>query len=277
MAASESVSLNSGASSELTFAFFPLRFVFSALQPLYFVPGETANRLRGLLGKALFEQGPVAYQRLFTPSSADGPSGLRDLPRPFVLRVAHLDGARFGVGETFAIGVNLFDMSEPTIKSVQSAVCAAVRAPLVRVEGALPLELRLTPPDHPVRRIRVRFLTPTELKGADQPEFGVLFSRIRDRVSTLRALCGEGPLPIGFREMGERARDIRMTRCELDHIDAERVSRRTGQRHSLGGFIGVAEYDGALAEFLPYLQAARWTGVGRQTVWGKGEIACEEI
>jgi hypothetical protein len=30
-----------------------------------------------------------------------------------------------------------------------------------------------------------------------------------------------------------------------------------------------------MAEFLPYLEAARWTGVGRQTVWGKGEIAVE--
>ena len=28
-----------------------------------------------------------------------------------------------------------------------------------------------------------------------------------------------------------------------------------------------------LAEFLPYLEAAHWTGVGRQAVWGKGEIA----
>ena len=30
-----------------------------------------------------------------------------------------------------------------------------------------------------------------------------------------------------------------------------------------------------VAEFLPYLEIARWTGVGRQTVWGKGEIAYE--
>ena len=27
-----------------------------------------------------------------------------------------------------------------------------------------------------------------------------------------------------------------------------------------------------LARFLPWLQAAQWTGVGRQTVWGKGHI-----
>jgi CRISPR/Cas system endoribonuclease Cas6 (RAMP superfamily) len=52
----------------------------------------------------------------------------------------------------------------------------------------------------------------------------------------------------------------------------ERRSSRTGQTHSIGGFVGEAEYEGDLAEFVPYLKAAKWVGVGRQTVWGKGEI-----
>jgi hypothetical protein len=30
-----------------------------------------------------------------------------------------------------------------------------------------------------------------------------------------------------------------------------------------------------LAEFVPFLRAARWTGVGRQTVWGNGEIGLD--
>ena len=40
----------------------------------------------------------------------------------------------------------------------------------------------------------------------------------------------------------------------------------------IGGFIGTAEYEGPVAEFLPILRAARWTGVGRHCVWGNGEI-----
>ena len=55
------------------------------------------------------------------------------------------------------------------------------------------------------------------------------------------------------------------------------MSRATGQRHALGGFTGFAEYAGELAEFVPYLEIGRWTGVGRQTVWGKGEIAYETL
>ena len=34
--------------------------------------------------------------------------------------------------------------------------------------------------------------------------------------------------------------------------------------------MGEVTYEGEIAEFMPYLRAARWVGVGRQTVWGKG-------
>ena len=39
-----------------------------------------------------------------------------------------------------------------------------------------------------------------------------------------------------------------------------------------GGFVGEADYEGNLTEFVPFLKAAEWTGVGRHTVWGKGAI-----
>ena len=143
-------------------------------------------------------------------------------------------------------------------------------------EPVEPLAHELTPDVAPVGRLRIEFQTPTEIKGGDQvvakPEFGTLFARARDRVSALRGLYGEGPLPIDFRAMGERAAAVRMTRCDLRHVQGERRSGRTGQVHPLGGFIGVAEYEGDLGEFVPILSAAEWTGVGRQTVWGKGAI-----
>ena len=63
-----------------------------------------------------------------------------------------------------------------------------------------------------------------------------------------------------------------MTRCNIQHVETSRRSSRTGQIHSLGGFVGEAEYEGDLTEFVPYLRAAQWTGVGRQTAWGKGAL-----
>jgi hypothetical protein len=72
--------------------------------------------------------------------------------------------------------------------------------------------------------------------------------------------------------MGGRAAAVRMTRCDPRHVQGERRGGRTDQMQPLGGFIGVAEYEGDLGEIVPILKTAEWTGVGRQTVWGKGAI-----
>jgi hypothetical protein len=106
------------------------------------------------------------------------------------------------------------------------------------------------------------------------PEFGVLLARARDRVSVLMSLYGGGAPDIDYRALGERARLVRMSRCELHREEAMRLSSKTGHRHPLSGFVGEADYEGDLTEFLPWLRAAEWTGVGRQTVWGKGTIEC---
>jgi CRISPR-associated endoribonuclease Cas6 len=265
---------------ELSLELVALRLRFAARDSLHFPPGESANVLRGRLGKALMEASAADYARLFAPRREHGPSGLHDPPRPFVLRVAHLEGAHVPAGGSFEIGVNLFDTRVAATDSMSAAVRAAVRGDLIEARVARPLRLSLGPYARPVQGIRVRFVTPTELKNApltSGPEFGALFARIRDRVSALRSLYGAGPLPIDFRSMGRRAGTVRMTRSNLRSVEAQRLSRNTGLRHPLGGFIGVAEYKGELAEFVPYLEAARWTGVGRQTVWGKGEIDWEEI
>ncbi len=122
----------------------------------------------------------------------------------------------------------------------------------------------------------MKFVTPTELKSegavAARPEFPILFARVRDRIATLRAMYGGGALDLDFAALGERSASVRMTRCEVRWERAERRSGASGQVHPLGGFTGEAEYAGDLAEFLPWLRAAEGAGVGRQTVWGKGEL-----
>jgi hypothetical protein len=249
------------------------------------------------------------YARLFEPRAiAEGPSGLADWPRPFVFRATHLDGRTFAPGATFHFDLNLFDTNTPAIAYLVLTFAQVARdglgasrshAELCRVEqldengcacatvyekesatvrqNVPAIELSLMEGGEPITRLRVRFVTPTELKSGQQlapkPEFGVLASRIRDRISTLRELYGAGPLEIDFRGFGERAREVRMTRCELRNVDVLRRSSRTRQVHPIGGFVGEAEYEGDLGEFVPYLRVAKWTGVGRQTVWGKGEIA----
>jgi hypothetical protein len=263
------------------FSFYPLRFEFVARERVEFPAGKAANTLRGALGLIFQSNG---CERLFEPR-AGGPSGLADPPRPFVFRARHLDGCVLEAGERFHFGVNLFSMEPETVGYFVRAFDALGRegvgpgrgkAELLSTSGA-PVTLSLEPSTIGAGKVRVEFLSPTELKHGgnvvEQPEFSILFGRIRDRVSGLRSLYGGGAIEMDYRASGVRAANIRMTRCEMRREETRRRSTRTGQSHSLGGFVGVAEYEGDLTEFLPWLEAAKFAGVGRQAVWGKGEIA----
>jgi hypothetical protein len=259
----------------LHFRLYPLRLTFLARKPISFPPGTASNLLRGAFGSILHKLGCAP---MFEPSQSIGPSGLADLPRPFVFRARHLDGRTVAAGGTFHFDFHWFDLRRPSLDTAIRVLAQfAPEAELVEVHGAdAPLELCLNPSGDLVNHLTIRFETPTELKTGgetvERPEFGVLVARIRDRISTLRALYDNGPLTIDFRQFGERAEHIRTTRCNIHHVDNSRRSSRTGQVHSLGGFVGEAEYEGDLTEFVPYLRAAQWTGVGRQTAWGKGEL-----
>jgi CRISPR-associated endoribonuclease Cas6 len=289
----------------ITFEFYRYRFHLRALDAVHFPPGKTANVVRGAFGSVLRDAVPPAvYARLFEPDASLGPapSGLADWPRPFVLRVAHLDALTIPAGEPFFLDAHIFDVHQPVWEHFHSAFVlfgerglgpGRGRAQLERIEqldledgarevrGAAdpPIALRLETTEV-ASEVTVRFHTPTELKSegslTERPDFHILFRRMRDRISTLRALYGAGPLDLDFRGMGERAAAIRMTRCDLNWEHIKRRSGRTGQVHPIGGFTGEAEYRGALGEFLPWLRAARWVGVGRQTVWGKGDVRVVE-
>ncbi|MBL8214040.1 MAG: CRISPR system precrRNA processing endoribonuclease RAMP protein Cas6 [Bryobacterales bacterium] len=243
---------------------------------------------------------------MFEPRQTEGPSGLADPPRPFVLRAAHLDGQTLAPGASFAIDVHVFAPEEPflqyfTLSFLQFCrtglgpgrgrvtlgavdVLDAHRQPAARAFDGSGFVLPALPPAQgiamtadegpPIDRLCLEFTTPTELKSGGQIQsslpFGVLVARLRDRISTLRALYDEGPLDVDFRELSEKAHAISMIRSNLRSQDVIRRSSRTGQTHSVGGFVGEVEYAGDLRPFLPYLQAGSWTGVGRHTVWGNG-------
>ncbi len=134
-------------------------------------------------------------------------------------------------------------------------------------------------------RLRVQFRTPTELKQdgrvVELPEAPVLALRAFDRISALNHFHGEQPwAEETVRELRqsllEAAGCLTVVRHDLTMARAERLSSRTGQKHALEGFVGEVEYAGpeiAIRALTPWLRAAAMTGVGRQTVWGKGEVS----
>jgi hypothetical protein len=261
----------------VTFTFLPLRFEFRARETICFPPDKAANVLRGALGMALHDT--PGWSAIFHPEASAGPSGFASPPRPFVFRVRHLDGVQIQPRMPFHVDMNVFRNDPADVVALRDAFAAFPGAELIAVGGSS-VTLDLSPRAAP-GAIEIDFLTPTELRHNNElvprPEFPVLFARIRDRIANLRRLYGAGTLDLDFAGMDERAMQIRMTHCDIGQKQIERRSGRTGQSHPIGGFRGSARYEGPLGEFLPWLEAARHTGVGRQCVWGKGEIAVRGI
>ncbi len=241
-------------------------------------PHGAAVSIRGALGFCLPDE-------IFRPHRDTGPSGLRDAPRPFVLRVRNLDGRTLGPGETFEIGLNLF---APTLRpQFEESLCRLASTGLgpnrVLLDwGGLDVctETFGLAAAEPCKALEVFFLSSTEMKGwhgVGLPPFETLVARVRDRVSALSSLYGRGEPDLDFRGLAERARSVQAVSGQLTQVSASRTSSRTGQTHPLSGVTGSMKYEGELSEFVPLLRAACLTGVGRQTVWGHGEIAIHPI
>ena len=251
------------------------------------------------------------YVRIFRPKLLSaGPSGLADRPRPFVIRARHLNGCTIPAGDCFHVNIHLFlidedavqclvlavaelahlgigpshrraVLSEVAVSTLNGAVLSNIYRDRKLLHNKLPcpecLQLQAAPVS--ARRVQIEFLSPTELKKGgvivQEPQFPVLFSRLRDRISALRNFYGPGLPSVDFRSLATRSKCIRLVRWNGQHLTIER--RTAHQTYPIGGSIGIAEYEGDLSEFLPYLEIGRWTGVGRQTVWGKGEFTVEQL
>jgi hypothetical protein len=303
-----------GHQSPVTFRLFAFRFTFEALDPVVFPPGAAGNAFRGAFGHifrriacvpecASVATCPIreqcAYARMFEPVCTGGPSGLADAPRPFVMRAWNLDGKSYQPGESFCIDVHIFDLQAPAAEYFERAFQQLAengiganrrRIRLLQVCG-LDAQRRATEAREPIalsldhlpsadpQFLSLRFLTPTELKSdgeiVREPPFQVVLARARDRIATLSSLYGGGPLELDFRGMSERAAAVRTVSSNLRWESGQRKSSRTHQVHPLDGFIGEVTYQGRISEFLPFLEAAYWTGIGRQTVWGKGTVLTE--
>ncbi|HUK15770.1 MAG TPA: CRISPR system precrRNA processing endoribonuclease RAMP protein Cas6 [Bryobacteraceae bacterium] len=256
-----------------------------------------------------------AYARLFEPVWLDGPSGFADAPRPFVIRAAALDGRRCLPGAVFPVDVHVFDLAEPVLEylvlaflqlaaegigarrgrvalhrvysltaSRQPGICVYEQGRGLAADAHTLIELPLLPAtDAPAQGVTLRFTTPTELKSGGAvlrtAPFGAVFARARDRVCTIASLYSHPllDLDLDFLALTKHAAAVETVSANLRWIAARRLSSRTGQAHPLGGFVGEVSYAGDVSEFLPILRAAYWTGIGRQTVWGKGVVETTPI
>jgi hypothetical protein len=229
-----------------------------------------SNFFRGALGAALHGMcqcrecgggsGECIYRRYFKPQWREGPSGYRDAPRPFVLRM-----------KSFGVEVVSFELNPPWPMFEQAFAKAGLECFNVRSRICLPMIGEPAP-----GKLRVEFRTPTEIKEGgvvlEQPEFAPLIRRLAERVQALGTLYQGWPAEWNLREALAGAEDLRLAGWQWSRTETFRRSSTNGAVHSIGGFTGWAEYEGPVGKFRPLLEIGRWTGVGRQTMWGKGEI-----
>ncbi|MBY0506655.1 MAG: CRISPR system precrRNA processing endoribonuclease RAMP protein Cas6 [Bryobacteraceae bacterium] len=246
------------------------------------------------------------YAQVFEPTWPAGPSGLADPPRAFVFRPAGLEGRALEAGEPFFFDLHLFSPRPDLLAffvltfrqlGVEGVGPGRVPVELIRVHpldeqhqeqtavfangtlagAASPgLTLALAGTSQQPGILRIAFTTPTEFKDAGsvalRPAFGPLFRRLANRIGNLCALYQGGRPDHDLAALAHSADHLRIAGGTVTWAEAERRSSRTGQKHSLGGFTGWVDYEGDYGPFLPWLKAGQWTGVGRQTVWGKGAL-----
>jgi hypothetical protein len=272
--------------------------------------GNAANMVRGGLGYAFRKlhcrpdcleasqcphQRQCLYAKLFEADlSKSTGSGFRDPPRPFVLRVAEPEAIADQQTGLLQMGrlqirLHLFVRDPSLIGAFGNGV--KTMAAQGFAFGKLKVsEFAETPPrivtvpldalESAPEQIRIDFLSPTELKHEGQlltePHFLPLLNRARDRILFLMtqytpesAGQDHGPLAV---KLAEAAAQVRLIDSSIERVSEKRTSTRTGQTHPLGGFVGTANYEGDFRLLLPWLLAAELSGVGRQTVWGKGAI-----
>ena len=132
------------------------------------------------------------------------------------------------------------------------------------------------PPTEPVQAVRVTLHTPLRLKQAnvlqrDLPFHGLIRAALR-RISALEKAYGQGEPPLDYRGLVRDAERVETEVSTLCWQDLKRYSNRQQQKVSLSGLAGTVVYRGDLNEFVPLLEYASRVNLGKQTVFGLGQM-----
>ncbi len=135
----------------------------------------------------------------------------------------------------------------------------------------------LQPRDGALSALTLRFSTPLDLKEQGRPVarpmFGPLIRRLRDRATALAAFFGDRPIETDFKGIGVAADSVQLVEDRTRRIDVDRRSRRTGQRHDIGGLVGEARYEGeAIGALMPLVRLGEVIHVGRHAAFGNGRL-----
>lgn len=254
------------------------------------------------------EQCPYAY--IFETRPQDGHQLIissDDIPRPFIIRAENNNKLNFAPGERFSLTITIFGEAIKYLhyfvyvlfhmgkrgfgKGRQQAELRQVflvdedgdfqeqiyQHQRINYNGKMLSNEKIISDIKDVSECQLYFITPTRLKYqshyTDTPEFHiVLRAAVRRITSILYYHHGRQQLDIDFKELFKKAEEVKLVQSDVSWYDWERYSNRQKERMKLGGIVGKAVYEGDLDPYIPWLQLAEWTHVGKNTTFGLGKM-----
>lgn len=124
-------------------------------------------------------------------------------------------------------------------------------------------------------RMVIEFQTPTRLKTDGRYKFNGEFSRLMGailrRFTRLSLMYGEYH-EFPYQDILQAADGIRLVDKDLVWVDWNRESSRQKTRMAMGGYVGRIVYEGDFRPFLGWLRAAEHVHIGKNTVFGLGQV-----
>lgn len=130
--------------------------------------------------------------------------------------------------------------------------------------------------------LTLNFLTPTRIIYDSHLtvdlEFHILIRQLLRRISLLSYFhCGADISDWNFKEIIEKARDVKVKESNLKWHDWERYSARQDTKMKMGGFIGEITFEGNIEPFIPLINAGEILHVGKGTSFGLGKYQIAHI
>ena len=300
-----------------------LRFHYRCQTALQ-LPRWKGATLRGGLGRALKQTfcdrpcleglactraSACPYARLFAPDQADAPAatlhGLRDLPRPYVVRppldakttFAPNDRLVFDLvllGEAIEYWSHLIstftqlgrmglgtDHQPVALTRVESVHPITAATSLVMQDGTLHEPLVGCPSasiyaiaQHLPTTLTLGLLTPMRVKHAgrlaERLDCHVLVRALLRRLSQLSLHFGAGAWDVPFKELIALAEGVTLLESATHWVEWGRTSGATGQHMQLGGLVGSVTYADVPLPIRALLALGSLAHGGKTTVFGHG-------
>lgn len=255
------------------------------------------------------------YTRFFEPyPSPDHPFAKRlsQMPRPFALQVPPPADKplTFYAGNLLSFRLTLWHHAETLLpyivvavqKTFERGIGQGLRAKLQKVSVELPegetkvfdadeglvstklifvpIEQAMTMPNRSIKRLTVRFVTPTRIDLSGKLQNPITFSALiraaNERSRALFWAYEQTDIPWDGKALVQMSAEVKALKGEQKWLELRRFSRRQQESLKIGGIVGWTEFAGDdLSPFIPLLRLMEWVHVGKLSTMGLGQISLE--